>query len=85
MAQSTLHQFARLEHLDAAQDTRFSSVLTRADPSQQDRFGRQAERLFSRPFAALAERVKAAVTRKPTAKAAPDLKRPASPNLKSRQ
>ena len=85
MAQSTLHQFARLEHLDAAQDTRFSSVLTRADPSQHDRFGRQAERLLSRTWAALAGKVKAAFTRKPTTKAAVDLKRSASPNLKSRQ
>ena len=85
MAQTTLHQFARMEHLDAAQDTKFSSVLTRADPSQHDRFGRQAERLFSRTLAALAGKVKAAFTRKPTAKAVLDLKRPASPSLKSRQ
>lgn len=85
VAQTTLHQFARLEHLDAAQDTRFSSVLTRADPSQHDRFGRQAERLFSRTFAALAGKVKTVFTRKPTTKAAIELKRTASPNLKSRQ
>ena len=63
----------------------FSSVLTRADPSQHDRFGRQAERLLSRIWAALAGKVKAAFTRKPTTKAAVDLKRSASPNLKSRQ
>jgi uncharacterized protein involved in exopolysaccharide biosynthesis/Mrp family chromosome partitioning ATPase len=47
-ALATLHQLARAEHLNAAQNTRFSSVLTRADPSQHNQFGRRAEQLLKR-------------------------------------
>jgi Mrp family chromosome partitioning ATPase len=55
-AQATLHQLARTEHLNSAQTTRFSSVLTRADLSQHHQFGRRAERLPKRILAALSER-----------------------------
>lgn len=62
MAQSTLHQFARLANLDAAQDTR---SFIRVDPcrSVPGRLVRSAGgALFRGTFAALAEKVKAAVT-----------------------
>jgi succinoglycan biosynthesis transport protein ExoP len=79
-AQTTLHQLARTEHLNAAQ-TRFSSVLTRADPSQHDKFGRRAEQLLKWIWVALSQRSKAARTAAGTA--ALRMKRSASPHLKS--
>jgi Mrp family chromosome partitioning ATPase len=48
IAQTALHQLAPVDHLDPVRDTRLSSVLTRADPSQHDQFGRRAERLLRR-------------------------------------
>jgi len=47
-AQSALHQLVRTEHLNPAQITRFSTVLTRAEPPQQDQFGERTQQLFER-------------------------------------
>ncbi|MDB5618249.1 hypothetical protein [Tardiphaga sp.] len=84
MARTTLHQLARTEHLNVAQNTRFSSVLTRADPSQGNQFGGRAEQLPKGIWVALSQRMKAAVTRRATGNAAIDIKRSATSNLRSR-
>ena len=83
-AQTTLHQLARTEHLNTAQTTRFSSVLTRADPAQQDKLGRRAEQALKSSWATLNQWWKAAFAWSATGTAALNLKRSVSPRSKSR-
>jgi polysaccharide biosynthesis transport protein len=83
-AQTTLHQLARTDHLNAAQTTRFSSVLTRADPTQQDKLGRRAEQVLKGIWGALSQWSKAATSWRTTSTATLDLKRFVSPRPKSR-
>jgi Mrp family chromosome partitioning ATPase len=82
-AQTALHQFAPVEHLDPVRDTRLSSVLTRADPSQHDQFGRRAERLLRRVLVTLSWQSNAGMNRKAAGTAAIPVKRSAAPNQKS--
>lgn len=73
-ARTALHQLAGTEHLNAAQNTRFSSVLTRADPSQNNQLGGRAEQLLKRVFGTFKQRTKAAIARVTGAKAAVGIK-----------
>jgi hypothetical protein len=78
VAQATLHQFAQTEHLNPGRTTSFSSVLTRAEPSQPGWHVKQPlKALFS---AALHRRSKAATTQRTQPKAANDRLRTASIN-----
>jgi cellulose biosynthesis protein BcsQ len=61
-AQSALHQLVRTEHLNPAQITRFSSVLTRAEPPRQDQFGERTQQLFKRIWRALCLQTKRATS-----------------------
>jgi cellulose biosynthesis protein BcsQ len=83
-AQTALHQLIRTEHLSPAQSTRFSSVLTRVEPPQQDQFGERAQQLFKRTWDAFRQRSKRAITWRPWGGDAIELKRPGSPKLNPR-
>jgi len=83
-AQTALHQLVRTEHLSPAQSTRFSSVLTRVEPPQQDQFGERAQQLVKRTWGALCRRSKRAITWRTWRGDAIELKRSGSPKLNPR-
>jgi cellulose biosynthesis protein BcsQ len=83
-AQTALHQLVRTEHLNPAQNTRFSSVLTRVEPLQQDQFGERAQQLVKRTWGALCRRSKRAITWRTWRGDAIELKRSGSPKLNPR-
>ncbi|MGM5022679.1 AAA family ATPase [Tardiphaga sp. 367_B4_N1_1] len=83
-AQTALRQLVRTEHLNPAQNTRFSSVFTRVESPQQDQFGERTQQLFKRTWGALRRRSKRAITWRMWGGDAIELKRSGSPKLNPR-
>lgn len=78
MAQTTLHQLAQTEHFNPGRTTRFSSVLTRAEPSQPAQPGGKVNLLPVRRFlTTLYQRSRAAITWRTQPRAANDRMRAA--------